>query len=305
MPAPRRARRWRSASSRPGGSPYRRRGAGGRIPAPIPIPRVNADARRERPREESREKIPARRNSPPIPSVSCRHLAARVLRPASAPPGLARSARQPRRHRHDEDPHPPPRHRRRRHDRRVRPPAAADHLKHRRRRRDDRRRHGHLPVGEDRRARLSSSCNAVVDGEVVVPASIGHVMVPAGTTEGVHCDRRLPPRRRRGTTSPCSTNDTDGDGMYGFGDGTTDVDGPALNAEGQPVCEGVHRDVRGDGPFEHGRGPGSPPRGRLASTLSEGARVPDRCLRNSVRPKLLSPSTGTWRSPHGRRPHEG
>jgi len=78
--------------------------------------------------------------------------------------------------------------------------------------------------------------HAVVDGEVVVPASIGHVMVPAGTTEGVTVTADYPLVDGEDYIAMLHY-DTDGDGMYGFGDGTTDVDGPALNAERQPYVK--------------------------------------------------------------------
>jgi hypothetical protein len=78
--------------------------------------------------------------------------------------------------------------------------------------------------------------HAVQGGEVVVPASIGHVMVPAGTTMDVTVTADYPLAAGEDYVAMLHY-DTDGDGMYAFGEGMTDVDGPALNAEGQPYVK--------------------------------------------------------------------
>ncbi|MGJ3264584.1 MAG: DUF7282 domain-containing protein [Salinarimonas sp.] len=78
--------------------------------------------------------------------------------------------------------------------------------------------------------------HAVVGGEVVVPASIGHVMVPAGTTADVTVTADYPLAAGEDYIAMLHY-DTDGDGAYEFGEGSTDVDGPALNAEGQPYVK--------------------------------------------------------------------
>lgn len=78
--------------------------------------------------------------------------------------------------------------------------------------------------------------HAVVDGEVVVPASIGHAMVPAGTTEDVTVTADYPLAAGEDYIAMLHY-DTDGDGTYSFGEGMTDVDTPALNAEGAPYVQ--------------------------------------------------------------------
>jgi len=67
----------------------------------------------------------------------------------------------------------------------------------------------------------------------VVPASIGHTMLAAGMSEdvGVTIEGGL----MAGTTYMLMLHyDTDGDGIYSFGEGMTDVDTPALKADGSP-----------------------------------------------------------------------
>ncbi len=76
----------------------------------------------------------------------------------------------------------------------------------------------------------------VVDGQVVVPASIGHTYLQAGTTENVEitADYGLV----EGEDYVLMLHyDTDGDGVYSFGEGMTDVDTPALNGEGAPYVQ--------------------------------------------------------------------
>lgn len=78
--------------------------------------------------------------------------------------------------------------------------------------------------------------HAVVDGEVVVPASIGNTYIEAGTSENVEiiADYNLPDGE---DFIAMLHYDTDGDGVYSFGEGMTDVDGPALNAEDAPYVK--------------------------------------------------------------------
>ncbi len=78
--------------------------------------------------------------------------------------------------------------------------------------------------------------HAVVDGEVIVPASIGHTYLQAGTTMNVDitADYGLEP----GEDFILMLHyDTNGDGVYSFGEGMTDVDTPALNAEDAPYVQ--------------------------------------------------------------------
>lgn len=78
--------------------------------------------------------------------------------------------------------------------------------------------------------------HAVRDGEVVLPGSVGHTMVKAGDSSDVVVEI---------DDSPADSYiamlhyDTDGDGKYSFGEGMTDVDGPALNAEEKPYVKPV------------------------------------------------------------------
>ena len=76
----------------------------------------------------------------------------------------------------------------------------------------------------------------VLDGQVVVPQSIGNAYLEAGTTENVEitADYALV----EGEDYILMLHyDTDGNGVYTFGEGMTDVDGPALNAEGAPYVQ--------------------------------------------------------------------
>ena len=75
--------------------------------------------------------------------------------------------------------------------------------------------------------------HAVVDGQPVIPSSIGHTMIPAGTTMNVSVP--IDSEFMAGSTYMLMLHyDTDGDGVYSFGEGMTDVDTPAMNAEGAP-----------------------------------------------------------------------
>lgn len=78
--------------------------------------------------------------------------------------------------------------------------------------------------------------HAVVDGQVVVPASIGHTYLHAGTTENV--DITAAYGLVEGEDFILMLHyDTDGDGVYSFGEARTDVDTPALNAENAPYVQ--------------------------------------------------------------------
>ncbi len=78
--------------------------------------------------------------------------------------------------------------------------------------------------------------HAVVDGEVVVPASIGHTYLQPGTTENVEITVDYPLEEGEDFIAMLHY-DTDEDGVYSFGEGMTDVDGPALNAEDAPYVQ--------------------------------------------------------------------
>ena len=78
--------------------------------------------------------------------------------------------------------------------------------------------------------------HAVRDGQVIVPGSVGHTMVEAGDTSDVTVEI--------GDSAADSYvamlhYDTDGDGEYSFGEGMTEVDTPALNAEKKPYVKPV------------------------------------------------------------------
>jgi len=78
--------------------------------------------------------------------------------------------------------------------------------------------------------------HAVQDGQPVVPASIGHTYVQAGTTENVEITADYALEEGEDFIAMLHY-DTDGDGVYSFGEGSTDVDTPALNAEEQPYVK--------------------------------------------------------------------
>lgn len=76
----------------------------------------------------------------------------------------------------------------------------------------------------------------VVDGNVIVPASIGHTYLQAGTT--INVDITADYGLVEGEDFILMLHyDTNGDGVYSFGEGNTDVDTPALNAEGAPYVK--------------------------------------------------------------------
>ncbi len=76
----------------------------------------------------------------------------------------------------------------------------------------------------------------VLDGAPVVPASIGHAYVEAGTTENLEIMTDYPLEDGADYIAMLHY-DTDGDGEYSFGEGMTDVDTPALNAEEKPYVQ--------------------------------------------------------------------
>lgn len=78
--------------------------------------------------------------------------------------------------------------------------------------------------------------HAVQNGEVIVPASIGHTYVQAGTTENVEITTDYPLAEGEDFIAMLHY-DTNEDGVYSFGDGSTDVDTPALNAEEMPYVK--------------------------------------------------------------------
>lgn len=78
--------------------------------------------------------------------------------------------------------------------------------------------------------------HTVVDGEVTVPASIGHAYLEAGTTENVEITADYPLENGEDYIAMLHY-DTNGNGEYEFGPGMTDVDGPALNAEDKPYVK--------------------------------------------------------------------
>jgi hypothetical protein len=73
----------------------------------------------------------------------------------------------------------------------------------------------------------------IKDGAPVVPASIGNAYVEAGESADVTITADM--ELTDGADYIAMLHyDTDGDGSYSFGEGMTDVDGPATNAEGNP-----------------------------------------------------------------------
>lgn len=77
--------------------------------------------------------------------------------------------------------------------------------------------------------------HALKDGAPVIPASIGHVAVKAGTMENVEVE--IMDDAVAGTDYigmlHYETNDND---TYDFGEGSTDVDTPATKADGSPYA---------------------------------------------------------------------
>ncbi len=76
----------------------------------------------------------------------------------------------------------------------------------------------------------------VLDGQPVVPASIGNAYVEGGTTDSVEITTEYPLEDGADYIAMLHY-DTDGDGKYSFGDGMTDVDTPALNTEDAPYVQ--------------------------------------------------------------------
>lgn len=75
--------------------------------------------------------------------------------------------------------------------------------------------------------------HAMTEDGPVVPSSIGHVHVPAGTSSMVKVPFDMMPAG--GTRYMVMLHyDTNGDGTYSFGAGMTDVDTPATKADGSP-----------------------------------------------------------------------
>lgn len=78
--------------------------------------------------------------------------------------------------------------------------------------------------------------HAVVDGNPIIPASIGHAYVEAGTTSDVTVEADYPLVDGEDFIAMLHY-DTNGNGAYEFGEGMTDVDTPALNAEDKPYVK--------------------------------------------------------------------
>jgi hypothetical protein len=74
----------------------------------------------------------------------------------------------------------------------------------------------------------------VKDGTAVIPGSIGHVAVKAGTTENVS----VPVVGAKSGTEYMAMihYETNGNGTYDFGDGMTDVDTPGLKPDNTPYA---------------------------------------------------------------------
>lgn len=77
--------------------------------------------------------------------------------------------------------------------------------------------------------------HAMLDGQPVVPASLGHTMVEAGMTEDVMIDLSYAPVPAESYTVMLHA-DTNGNGVYEFGEGSTDVDTPIMK-DGAIVME--------------------------------------------------------------------
>lgn len=75
--------------------------------------------------------------------------------------------------------------------------------------------------------------HAVEDGQPVIPASIGHTMIPAGTSTDVTV--QLDQRVMKGSDYLVMLHyETNGNGAYDFGPGNTADDLPAMKADGTP-----------------------------------------------------------------------
>lgn len=77
--------------------------------------------------------------------------------------------------------------------------------------------------------------HAMLDGQPVVPASIGHTAVEAGTTENVSVDLSYAPESGESYMVMLHA-DTNNNGEYEFGEGSTDVDTPVM-MNGEIVIE--------------------------------------------------------------------
>ncbi|WP_421929102.1 DUF7282 domain-containing protein [Neoaquamicrobium sediminum] len=72
--------------------------------------------------------------------------------------------------------------------------------------------------------------HAVQNGEAVIPASIGHTAVMAGTTENVSVE--VEGGAMDGTDYVAMIHyETNGNGTYDFGEGSTDIDTPGMRPD--------------------------------------------------------------------------
>ncbi len=78
--------------------------------------------------------------------------------------------------------------------------------------------------------------HAIKNGQPVIPSSIGHTMVEAGDSTDVVVE--VDSTDTEGYLAMLHY-DTDGDGVYSFGESRTDVDGPALTAKKEPYVKPV------------------------------------------------------------------
>ncbi|WP_455372146.1 DUF7282 domain-containing protein [Limibacillus halophilus] len=77
--------------------------------------------------------------------------------------------------------------------------------------------------------------HATKDGQPVVPGSIGHTFVSTGTTGDVMVE--LTEKPMMGATYIAMLHEDSGQmGVYEFGEGMTEVDPPALKADGSPYA---------------------------------------------------------------------
>lgn len=74
--------------------------------------------------------------------------------------------------------------------------------------------------------------HATKDGAPVLPGSVGHAPVKAGTTENVMVP--VEGLEAGGTYMVMLHYDTDGNGTYGFGEASTAVDTPAVTPKNEP-----------------------------------------------------------------------
>ena len=79
--------------------------------------------------------------------------------------------------------------------------------------------------------------HAMENGAPVLPGNVGHTAVKAGTTENVAV---MVDGLEAGADYMVMLHyDTDGNGEYGFGEGSTDVDTPALKPDNTPYTKEV------------------------------------------------------------------